>query len=712
MVHYTEYMKSERFLPILVAMKKKTLCDNIFCFDIETCNFFVSPEDDVLSINDIFRISGNNPDRAQALFERCEAGGVCFIWQVCLDGRTLYGRNLCEFKDFCDYISERVEGAKIHCWVHNLAFEYQWLQEYLHFDKSKILFTEARKPLYCEYKNIVFRCSYRLTNLSLAKWGENSGVAKRVGQLDYFGLYTPLTDLDEQQLDYCEIDVVIQWTGIRSYLKQYGHIANIPWTQTGIPRGDVKRIKQQTYGSQYFVAKCQPKTAEEWKVQHCTFSGGLTLSNPAHTGVLLHDLESYDKKSAYPFAFFKNYPVTGFEKVNSSAEPNWFDGYHHICLVEFKNLRAKYNITPLSSSKRIMMSGAILAPNNADELEKMKKGKDITKNNGKIIFCKRFAAYYTEVDMWLIKEFYDADEIIIHDHYIAASGYMPKWIIDYMLQKYADKTLLKNGDPDLYMIAKQIINSLFGMSACAIIRDMIVEDDEYQYHKTRPTDEQTQLQLFKLQDQPYRNILPYSYSIYITAHQRYMLMHTALTVAGIDDCCYFDTDSIKGQFDDKTAARFAAENKRIIEWTKERCADQGIEYELSCPKTTDGIPQYLGTWEHDAHYYEFKCLGAKRYAYKESKKDRVHITIAGVPKAAANVLHNVDDLKEGLTFDIFNSRKNLLTYRDGDNPQVTFPDGYKVTNVCAINIRPTSYKLTLSDDYRELINNYLNNKYH
>lgn len=712
MVHYTDYIRSDCFLPVLVKLKKKTLCDNIFCFDIETCNYFVDPEGNALSINDIFRISGNDPEKAQRLFEICSAGGVCFIWQCCIDGRTVYGRYLPEFKELCNYLITKTGGADLHCWIHNSAFEYQWLQEFFNFSADDVFFTEARKPLYYKYESITFRCSYRLTNLSLAKWGETIGLEKKTGQLDYFGLYTPLTELDEEQLEYCEYDVLIMWLGIQSYLKQYKHIAHIPWTQTGIPRGDIKRIKQQTYGSQYFVAQCQPKNPEEWKVQHCAFSGGLTLSNPAKTGILLHDLDSYDKKSAYPFAMLERYPASGFEKVYSSAVPNWKDGYHHICLVEFENLKAKYDITPLSSSKRIMMQGAVLAPDNAEEVNNIKKGRDIKKNNGKIIYARKYAAYYTEVDMWLINEYYTYTSITIHDHYIATSGYMPKWLIEYMLQKYADKTLLKGGDPDLYMISKQIINSLYGMCGSALIHDMITEDDDYIYHKTRPTDTETQVQLLKLQTQPYKNILPYSYGIYVTAWQRYFLMHTALHIAGIDNCIYFDTDSIKGIFDDNVNLKFAAENKRIIDWTIQRCEDQGINYELSCPRTKEGAPQYLGTWENDAHYYEFKTLGAKRYAYKEKKEDRVHITIAGVPKSAANVLHEVDDLKEGLTFDIFNSRKNLLTYRDGDNPQVTFLDGYTVTNVCSVNIRPTSYKLSLEGEYRDLIKTYLAQKYH
>ena len=182
------------------------------------------------------------------------------------------------------------------------------------------------------------------------------------------------------------------------------------------------------------------------------------------------------------------------------------------------------------------------------------------------------------------------------------------------------------------------------------------------------------------------------------------------TNGNLDKLVYFDTDSIKGKFDNDDWKIVEKENERIKKWTKARCEAQDIDYEKTCPMNTKGKREYLGIWEHDAHYYEIKTLGAKRYAYRESETDRVHITIAGVPKAAAHVLKSVDDLREGLEFDLFNSHKNLLTYCDGNNPLVTMPDGYKVKNTCAVNIRPTSYKLTLEKEYRALIKKYLEHK--
>lgn len=683
-------------MPNLTKMKKKTVCDNIFCFDIETSNYYINEQHEVLSIMDIFARCGYDPDKTQAYFEHCEAGAMCYIWQACIDGRTVYGRELSEFRILCDYLSERVPGSQLHCWIHNISFEYQFLQEIFDFDTEHIFFTEARKPLYAEYSNITFRCSYRLTNLSLAKWGKNNGVEKKTGQLDYHIIYTPKSVLPPEALEYCEYDVLIMYIGLQKYLKRFGHIESIPLTQTGIPRKDIKVLNQKTRGMLKFVAKCQPKTPEEWKIQRAAYSGGLTLCNISHTGKVLHGLSSFDKKSAYPFAMLQKYPAGPFTKVFSNRLPNWKDGYHHICLVEFQNFNAKYDITPQSASKHILLDGAKFSG---------------TKNNGKIMHADRFAMYVTEIDMQMLQLYYTWDALIIHSHWIAESAYMPKHILEYMLQKYADKTLLKGKDPDNYMRSKEILNSIYGMCGTALIHDTITELKDYTYEKKRPTNAETQLQLFRLQDKPYTNVLPYSYGVYVTSHQRYMLMKFAYDI-GVTKCVYFDTDCAKGFFDETDFAFVEEENKRIIEWTKQRCEEQGIDYELTCPKTAEGVPQYLGTWEHDADYYEFKCSGAKRYAYRETEHDKIHITIAGVPKSAADVLHSVDDLREGLVFDIYNSRKNLLTYKDGNNPCVTFEDGYTNTNKCSVNIRPTSYTLTLDVEYKELIRQYLDQKYH
>lgn len=735
MIPYRDFIASDKqdnfWRPAIYKEKKRSkeykYCDDIICFDMEVCNFYVDPAGNVLSINDIFKRAGYMPEKIEEMFKAYKPGALPYIWQCSINDWVLYGREFSDFMELLKYIRDKMEGAEAHVWIHNIAFEYSFLRELVPFTDK--FFTEARKPLKLNYHTIVFRCSYRLTNLSLAKWGEQIGIEKHTGDLDYHALYSPLQELDEKSLEYCEYDLRVMIAGIRNYLREYGHIKEIPLTQTGGPRRDIKNLSKGVPGFIRKVAKCQPKDAEDWKVLHATYNGGLVLCNPDKADYLIQAEDpnkpgylnvsgdpnkpiaqrSIDRKSAYPAAMLQKYPCTEFTLVNTL--PDWEDGNHHICLVEFVNLKAKYDITPLSSSKRIMIQGAEYNDFTWERITNDKKRRlGVKVNNGKIRFAKRFALYITEVDKRLIDMYYKYDEIKIYSHRIALSDWMDKHVLEYMLQLYADKTLLKTGDPVIYLRKKEKLNSIYGMCGTSLIHDDIIEEG-WDYHCKGKDDIAIVKELQRLQKFEDNNVLPYSWGIYVTAHQRYALMSTAMRL-GIDKCSYGDTDSLKGDYTDEDMKIVEEINKEIIEWTKWRCDQQGIDYNLTCPKDTKGRPQYLGTWENDFEYFCVKYEGAKRYAYMETPTDRTHITVAGVPKAAAICMKSPDDLREGLTFDFFNSHKNMAVYIDGDNPLVTFPDGYKVHNTCGVVIRPTSYVLTLEEEYRQLLKQYISVKQH
>lgn len=695
MQHYKQCMKEDYIIQHTYKTGKKYGCDDILCFDMETCNYYVSPSGEVLGIKDIFKRCNYDLDKIDQCFDTYQPGAVPYIWMFGYNDRVIYGRELEEFKEFLEYLAPKF-SYDTYIWIHNISFEYVWLRELLQFDD--VFLTEARNPLYAKMGNFIFRCSYRLTNLGLAKWGEQCGVQKRVGDLDYYELYTPYSVLDDKALGYCKADIDVMVAGIRQYLKEYKHIAKIPLTQTGCVRKDIKSENQKHKECLFKYADCQPKTPEEWKVQHCTYGGGLTLVNPQHCGRILKGIRSYDKKSAYPFALLKKYPCSGFVKTTQPVI--WEDGNAHICLVEFIDFTARYNITPISSSKHILLHGEVYGHD------------DVMKNNGKIIHADRYACYITQVDKALIDMYYTYGKMIVHSHWFAMADYLDKHVVEYMLKLYADKTLLKHSDPELYLRRKERLNSLYGMAGTALCQDRIREDPiTKEYIKERLTDAEIQEELLQYQRLPFKNVLHYSVGIFCTSWQRYLLMEMALK-AGIDLLAYTDTDSLKGRYKEREDNIFRRENEAIIKWTEELCFTRGIEYELTCPRDTKGEPQYIGTWENDANYYQAKFLGAKRYAYKMTPDDHIHITIAGVPKNAGRVLKNLKQFKEGLKFDIFNSHKNLITYLDGNNPLVTFPDGYTVKNRFAANIRPTSYTMTLTSDFRELIQKYLKMKYH
>ena len=345
MIPYKDFIRDDTrdnfWKPDIFRIKKKRkwiyFCDDIICFDIEVCNYFVSEEGKIYSINDIFKAAGYMPKTIEEYFDKCHAGALPYIWQCSIGDWVLYGRDLPEFLDLLKYIKAKTNGADTHIWIQNMQYEYSFLKELIKFDKK--FFTEARDPLKVSTGNITFRCSYRLTNLSLSKWGEKIGVKKAVGDLDYLAMYTPATDLDDKSLNYCEQDLRVMIAGLRLYKEEYGHIKDIPWTQTGRVRRDIKNLNKSVRGFNRKVAYCQPKNPEEWKVQHAAYSGGLALCNPETAGKVLYNDLSMDRKSAYPACMLEKFPSSEFIKV--PHEPNWEDGNHHICLVEFEDLKAK-----------------------------------------------------------------------------------------------------------------------------------------------------------------------------------------------------------------------------------------------------------------------------------------------------------------------------------------------------------------------------------
>lgn len=687
-------------------IRKKTYCDNIFCFDIETTSYFVK-DDCVYSTADVFKYCKYDAGKVEKFFEEAETGALCYIWQFCIDDDLIIlCRELCEFPLFVQALEKKLR-AHFVVNVHNFSFEYHFIRQYFNFDK--VFFTESRKPLFAQIGCCEFRCTYRLTNLSLAKWGEQNGVVKKVGDLDYTVLRTPLSNLSDTEKNYCIYDLLVMVQGLRQYLKQYEHVHKIPYTLTGQIRIRVRELYDNDYKFKRFVGDMQPDTYDEFLVQHKTFAGGYVASNPRYTNLLLRDLLGEDIASAYPTQVFLNkFPSAPFAKVN--APVNWFDGNHHICLVEFQALESIDDLCVIPYSKRIMASDITL-----DDY-KYKTGA-VKLNNGKIRTAGRFAMYITEQDYAYICKYYKwKGKPIIHSHRVAPSDYIDKRFIMLMLELYKNKTELKGVDPEIYLQSKALLNSMsYGLMATAPCRDSYFEDENFVPHVNKCTPEQGDAQLKELRDKPYKNVVPYCWGMYVTAFQRNRLLSMAKHFSdnGNNRVAYGDTDSLKGFFTEDDLKIFEDDNKAIRARIARVCEERDIDPYLLSPKDKDGVEHTLGVWEQDGDYTQLKAMHAKCYAYRERTEDgesEVKITIAGVPKKCKTVVKEVDDLRDGLKFDIFNSRKNISEYKDGNNPLVTMPDGYKVKETCGINLRPTSYEISLTKEYKELLTLYGNKR--
>lgn len=612
---------------------------------------------------------------------------LCYIWQFSCDGKVYYGRELTDFLKVLDDIPSNYQTI---IWIHNLSYEFMFLSNILTW--KSIFARNPHKPIKCvsnEYPNIEFRCTYMLTRLSLESWGKELKVEKAVGDLDYEKIRTPLTTLTNEELHYCEQDCIVVDAGIRNYLIRYKKVRNIPLTQTGTVRKEVKT--KLTCSKSYLkkVKKLVPKDAREYKMLQGIFAGGYTHANKLYSGVPLYGvIEHYDFSSSYPYVMIsEKYPMQKWLYIAGHKLPDeeTFEDYAYILKLQFTNIRSISYNTYIQGSKIYNASG-------------------LRWDNGRIIKANTLCIDITEQDFLTIKENYIWDDLKVLGLYRSKKEYLPKDLIEYILQLYKNKTELK-GIPeffDIYMQSKQYINSMFGMCVTAIIQsDVILEDDEW--YVKRLTEDAVNERLDKLRSfspREKRYFLSYSWGCYVTAYARRNLWRCIHSID--DDVIYVDTDSIfcMGKQD------FSWYDTEVNEKLKKVCEETGLDFTSTRPKDRKGKEVPLGVFTKEPECTEFITLGAKRYVERRKEDNKLHLTVSGINKEAVELLNNnIENFKDGFNFDKDAEcvRKRLITYITNQPPCV-FPDGYICKYTHGINMRRNGYKLTMTDEYKKLIN--------
>ena len=113
-----------------------------------------------------------------------------------INDEVYYGRTWEDLKSFLIRLDYYNSNKKI-VFVHNLSFEFQYLKSVFNF--KNVLARKKHKVMKCELEdfNIEFRCSYMMSNCALKFLPKifNLPVEKKVGDLDYTLLRTPITNL-------------------------------------------------------------------------------------------------------------------------------------------------------------------------------------------------------------------------------------------------------------------------------------------------------------------------------------------------------------------------------------------------------------------------------------------------------------------------------------------------------------------------------------
>lgn len=663
--------------------KHQTYDNNIFTFDIETTSAWIN--DDLKIIPFDKRINKDEYKKYVPL-------SLVYIWQFSINNIVLYGRYLEEFK----FLVEELESLVINptIWVHNLSYEFQFLLNIFSFDK--VFARKAHKVIYADKDTVRFRCSYFLTRLSLANWGKETGeVKKLVGNLDYNKIRTPNTYLTNKELDYCCNDCLVMFYGLRKYLEKYDYIENIPLTQTGEVRRVVKDIYKNNYNWHQKMTKLLPKDAEQYMFLKSAFQGGYTHANYIHAGHIIDNVKSKDIASSYPTVMLcERFPMTPWTFVRPFEIDQYRnDDYSLLIDVTFYDIKPKISMTYISTSKCY------------DYCKKVVNGKlkpDWKTDNGRLLSAKWVKMKITNIDLDIIEQCYDIGKVKYNKILKSHNDYLPREFIAFILELYANKTSYKDviGKEAIYLAAKQMLNSLYGMMVTDIVPSDFDYDDVKGWTRASPTIEDA---LEDLRQKPYKNFTAYQHGVWITAYARRNLWKIILQMS--DDVIYVDTDSVKyvGEHEEL----FDKYNKEIIEKLRFSMSKFQFRFEATHPQNPKGKEKQIGIYETEKPYYQFITLGAKRYAFKHKENSDIEITVSGVnPISGATQLMDLREFNENLIFDTDHTKKLLFTYCS-DMPPVIWKDGeedeYISHDLYGINSQPTTYGMSLADEYEDLL---------
>lgn len=650
--------------------------DDIMCFDIETSSGFLHKDSDTLE---------PYLGKSKKYYEDCKKFAICYVWQFSINDNVFWGRTLEDFKDFLQEL-EYYEPHKKIVYIHNFSFEFQFLINVLQFDY--VFARQARKPLFAEWSTYQFRCSYFLTNMSLAVWAEQRklSVQKLVGDLDYTILRTPKTTLTDKELSYCFNDVLVMYFGLLQYKEKYSHIIDIPFTQTGEVRKEV--IDRMNVSSEYkYRKRCIkliPNTIEDYSLLCDCFMGGFTHSNAVHTNVVLGKVRSKDISSSYPTVMcLDKYPMTYFEETIPCEDYFNNDNYSYIITFDVEHLSSKRWNTWLSFSKCAKIKGYSL-------------------DNGRVLKADYVQLSLTNVDYEIFQLCYDFDNLNIIDFRVSSNDYLSPTFVNYILELYGNKTTLKGikEKEPLYMKSKQYINSMYGMMVTKNITDTI-EFEEDRWKKELLNENNFYTKIASEKKKLSKTFGAFQFGVWVTAYARRNLWKGILALDY--NVTYCDTDSIK--YIDCDTDFFERYNKEIEMRENMRAEMLGIPKDKFCPKDKNGIPHRLGIFDDDGRYKKFKTLGAKKYCYVDND-DKLHMTVSGVRKSAVSQLHDIEDFKDGTVFDVEHAQKLIMSYVD-DMPPIVWNKGQYDEfysnyqhGICA---QPTTYSLGITDDYESIL---------
>lgn len=604
-----------------------------------------------------------------------------YVWMLHLHHHiTIVGRTWGELSKLFEQLAAELDGENLCIFVHNLSYEFQFLRAIHEFEQSEVFAVESRKVLKCTMydSKLEFRCSYLHSNMSLAEYTKKMQVKHEKldgDKFDYNIERYPWTPLTDYEIRYCLNDVIGLAEAIEIEMQADGdNLYTFPLTSTGYVRRDAKKAMRKAPHS--FV-KSQLPDLKIYELCAEAFRGGDTHANRYYSGRILKNVKSADRSSSYPEVLCNcQFPVSQF---------------FHAGEMDFERLMYLITVRKKAVLMRISISNVRLADDtwgapylSRDKCRRIERG---AYDNGRILSADYLETTITDIDLRIIVDQYSFDDLCAFDVAYARYGKLPESLIQETISYYRAKTELKNvpGQEIYYMKSKNKLNSIYGMMAQKPVKQDIIFNAGEWTTANEPVEE-------LLEESNGKAFLCYQWGVWVTAHARAALQE-GIKLAG-ENFVYCDTDSVKylGEID------WTEYNKGRIKASKKSGA---------YATDPNGITHYMGVYEQEDDYNEFKTLGAKKYAFNFEPGGKTFVTIAGVTKkkggAELDKYGGLSAFKPGFVFVEAGGTESI--YNDFPTIEVVERQGRYIPITPNIVIKDSTYTLGITAEYESLLQN-------
>lgn len=599
-----------------------------------------------------------------------------------MDIVTVWGDSPDQIAPFLQHMHECLKGNRTVIYCHFLGYDFTFLRRFL-FDSwgypVKQLNTRPHYPINIEFKNgIIFRDSLILAQTGIERWAEELQAENRkaVGKWDYDRIRHQHERITDEEIEYIECDVLagVECLAIMRRQLRCSYPA-FPYTKTGIVRA-AAREAGKPFSAHRNAVKCYQDGYIPYRIMENVYHGGYTHANRHSKGFTIRgDIRCYDFSSSYPFTLCtENFPCERFVPLPDTPDAEFIlqnaGKFAFIFRFRANNVRLKNRAEPFP----------VL------QLCKMQKIIDCAIDNGRVLEAGYIDLYLNEVDFALIATQYQWGDHDITECYRAMKKPLPKWLRDFIYDKYRAKCELKGGDPVEYAMSKSAINSIYGMSCQHLMMDVIEQIPETGQYVTIRHDAPED---FEAAVKKRSTFLFYAYGVWCTSYaQRNVVQYLSWCVNDRDHCAlYIDTDSC---YSDNWNLTAIEQYNRLC---RAKLAVAGYD-----PVIVNGHEYVLGTATLDGCYTEFKSVGSKRYCCRYADGG-LKLTVSGVPKkkGAGCLNDDIENFRQGFVFEGTKTGKltHIYQYVESINEN---DHGDLIGD--SVNLVPCDYLLDESIEYK------------